>query len=768
MLLVWLVACVPVSDLPPPESVAWTPSSTPAWPLGPGDDLPLPPELAAHPSLESLSTWRQAGTPEGRATAGSYAVGNGLAFGLLGLDHPWGTLTNLTGPHYQRSGGFFGDSAVLPVRDGRVGEWAEERVQQVRNVPVVRAGAEAAGLVLQQTVFAPPGVPAVVRHLSVTADDPLTGAGLAITLATAPDDDVVLADALGQVRGDRTMWVGCPDADAIVVEGRLQVHLPDLAAGDTWSTTCVHAFAAGETWDPEAFGPAGLDPSGLTDVSAALDALEAEHPVPGVAVLVTSDPAVDDFVEGQLRTVLVQTDISGVVSPMSRYTSGWLRDAEGPVRLLLRLGLHERARAILDGTVAALAHREQLSNSFSLHEVDPSALPDDPEQFWSEVPFMPGREAAEAPSYPVLLEAQLARWSGTSIADDRLAFLRACLDRQAFTPEGLLPFSGDETYRYPMAFVLGAEPETLGWSLGSQLLWVAAADALAPFDAGWGERADMARVDLESAFVSDGVLAPLVPFDGSAPPPAYEDLAAMALWLGPDVVDPGVAAETLLAVAATEPPWMSPGAIGTTGMFPGWVVAGLADPHAVARLPADRLNTWSEAEDAAWVALGERATPSGHFEELMTVDGALALVHLPDGTGDDVTARARPWEGGDVAAAVLRRLTGLSVGPATDAGIPVTVAPGAGPAELMLQGFRIGEGRATLSVQHFEEGRTIRLSRDDDGGVPWQLTVWFVDAGSEWRWIWVDGVLRPTQPGAAVSVEWSLAPGASVELVGVR
>lgn len=641
------------------EDPPWTPTTTSRlWPTGAGDALPAPGDLEGEAWLADVSTWRYAGNgAEGRAERGSFGIGDGTSFALVGLDEPPNTLSNAVGPGYQRGEGFYADMPLWLTRDGEPLPLVAAQVQRPRGTATVRTRTEWEGGALLDTVdLVHEGT--ILRHLTVTG-----GEGLALLVGEGGTRDGVALTAVGDVP---------PFTDGAV------------------SFTLVYG---GEVPD-------------FAEALAASRARAARF-LAGAARVVTPDPAVNDLYEGMLLTHLVQTETRGTVSPMSRYTSGWLRDAEGPVRLFLAAGLFDEAAAILTDTYHVSAGQAAIANSFPLDSSRSDTAPD-----WSSVPFMDGRNPVEAPSYPVIHEAMYRRATGEPAVGDE-AFLRACVERQA-VHDGLLMFSGDETFRYTLALPLGGMPEDLGWSANSAFLWIAAAESL-------GIDTTAVRERTEAVFFVDDFWSPVAAYDTLLPYPApFEDVSLGAARLLGDERGVSAVLGTLLRDDGT---LLTDGAVGYTGMVPGYLLAAVKDRP--------------EAE-SAFNALATVATPSGHFEEIHTPDNRpLQLTHDADGYGADVTARYRPWEGGVVVAAMFDYLVGADVdAPAQRLQLRPHL-PNGWP-EVTVENLPLGrDGRYDLRVEGYAEGMVVCVDRDD-GGPAWTACVGEdcreLQAGASLRW----------------------------------
>jgi len=711
------VAEVPLG--PPPAIDAW--SATQAedpWPDEAGEPIFVPAALASHSFLATPSAYGQRGTPKDRSTSGTFGIGNGKVFGLIGLDKPSNTLTNAIGPGYQRRDGFFGDSAVLVARGGQTLAVEDEAVQRPRRTAVTRTLARSGGIAWTTTDFAPPGMSTLIRHVTVRNESgDGSGLSLRVTLARAADEvDPQDPRGLYQTRADRALLIHCPGQAPVVGAASMDIAVPALAPGEEWSTVCLHDFSKDGTFVE---GP--LDVDALLDGSAAATGAFLDEAM----ALETADPKVADLYENALVTLFTQTTESGIVSQMHRYTSGWLRDTEGAERLLLAAGAFERARVLLDTAYRALAVRGEISNSFDL-EADLSGFvePADPAAFWGSVPFMEKYGKAESPSYfPILHGLYLDHAGDASLLDGgRMAFLEACVRRQEPAASGLFPFSGDETFHIPMGAAVVGVPTSIsvyGFSAHSSFLYAAAADRIAALGASAdiAERGAAARKAADGTYwmEGEGAFSPILFYDGEelygAP---YEDVSLGPLWFGYLRPEDGRAARNVDAIVrhllredgtiATE------GGLFYTGMVPGMFLANLAMVH-------------RPEEEAAFDALDRVATPSGHFEELHNLDHSVfTLKHDPDGFGADISARYRSWEGGDVAAGMLFYLLGyrpdaearrLSIAPHLPKGAPFVEA----------RGLRMGDERFDLVARQFEEGLVVELVRGGGDDTPLRVDV---------------------------------------------
>ncbi len=667
--------------LAPEDTAAPEPSAS----LWPGEDHRPAlehPFFDEHPALAELSLY--ASTVQGpvderpdQAHRGAFAVGNGKAFGLMGLADPLNTLHGMVGPVYEKGDRFFGDLAFLLEVDGALPDTEQEWLARARGTAVNVTRADAGELSLYTVDFAPrpagvddQDVPPVIVRTLLVHNRGASEHSVAVRLAPYREPEALegwLAESDGSGHWLAWLpWEGGLDEDA------LRIELGTLAGGASASATVALGFGYGAE-DIEALEEQLAD----TTPAAWLDetlAWWADFGARGVR-LSLEDPRVEDLYDAQRVGVRVQQSAAGAVSPMSRYTGVWLRDTIGPVRFLLRAGLHDEAAAALDYLYLCHAVRGDFGNACS-SGLSPEDLVEEPD--WEAMGPFEGRTAAEGPSYVPLAYLQQLRFDPErSRMLERWSYLRRALLAQEITEEGLQPFSGDETFRIAMAAALGHDLEEAyeetAWSANSAFLMLAAAEPMAAFAAsnltpeqgeGLAERAALARHALEEHFwlEEQGRWSPLIWRDsGEIELLPYEDVNLKALWAGSHGFDDPDALDNLAGLRAVAghgdgtvqsilpEPYESFGIERgmCTGMVPGYFLANLVaigDP---------------EAHDA-FAALHRYADDGGQVDEYMVYDDMSALAPLYDASGvlGDFTARYRPWEGAIDADAMLWYLAG--------------------------------------------------------------------------------------------------------------
>lgn len=680
------------------------------WP-NPGTALPQGSFFTGHEWLLDASTWWSAGCGRGEPAEarwmGDFAVGNGHVFALSGYACPLNTLHTMVGPDYQQESTFFRDTSLqvqvgadpVKIRDGRM--------FRVRRTAILITSERADDLHLYTITFAPrcadrddPKNRAIVRIALVVNDSAATLSG--VELHT--EDGTTTRDGR-----DRTLLALSPDAADPAV-----VSLGDLAPGE--EKTVVFAYVMSIGGEGEAESIAALRTASLDSLLA--DTRDRWHAaVDRAARLESPDPRVNDLLEGMLVTVLTQQTCLGGVSPMSRYTLMWIRDTAGAVRFFSRMGLLEEARAMLDYYHLGAIMRGDIGNALDL-DYDPDPPPAEPD--WASMPPFSGRCEGETPSYLPLMAHWYTRASGdTSLLQSQAEFLKRALLAQNVSDDGLIPFSGDETYRGAMGIALGLaiEHDYVGCckSANSSFLFCAGARALADELEALGNAEDPPVLREKADFVlraadshywrADDTYAPFL--DESDPtnlPIPFEDVSTKPLWTG--CLSPGdqraqTNLENVIAQKGTKDGFLQTPLHPDydnymeldihrgvyTGMLPGYYLYNLA------------LVDHPRGEDA-FNALELAASPSGNFAEYQVYDdhSALQVIYEHGGTLGDLTARYRPWEGGISLDAMVFYLTGFQPDAPNGSVRLAPRLPNRWP-EMTWTGLRVGDQRFDLRVE---------------------------------------------------------------------
>jgi len=740
------------------------------WNRGP--EFPLPPEVAALApgafQRMSLFATEVEGPPDRRPDTGhrgAFGTGNGHLFGQVGLADPLNTLHSLVGPTYERRPNFFGDFAFTLVgpHEEVGGAFDREWAGRSLSAPVVLTRAERDALTLVSVDLGAPedpeGPPPTcwLRGLLVQAVEERQGWSLVVE---ATNDQAPLPGGRlretgpGQDGRVRDLVSGFWGEEAVQVQERRSI-LPLGPLGPGAGRWVLWLACASERTDAD---PApqdwpfsrALPPEQV--LARALDRAASQYQDWNRQTIAMDlpDPLVADFLEGLKMTLKVQAAATGASCPMSEYTRTWTRDNMGPVLAWLAYGAFEDAGAILDYLEAAIRHTGDLRNSYDA-DLDPMAAPPPPD--WASLGILDGRVAAETPSYLVRMHTLHARWSGDlSRLASRVPLLRRCMMDQAFGPDDLLPFTGDETFRAAMNAALGVPDldyphHDRSWSLNSTLLWLGAARDLQELLDAAGETALAEAIRLRAAgmerdtvpqyLLPDGCLAAFLDRQTGAASGPFEDAALQVTWSGWLEGAEALAQTSLRClkgrIRRAPGEWVSPldpywaGTMGAwegiyTGMLPGYTLAAMTavgHPEAQAAFDAIRLSL----------------DTSGNLQEYLIFDdhSGVSLVYDPTGVIGDYTAKFRPWEGGIVAEAALRYLLGF-----TPDALRHTLSlrphlPGSWP-RMAFQGLRAGDARFDVSVERLEEAPAtfrVKVRQASGSGTPFSLDLRWDDREGE-------------------------------------
>ena len=679
---------------------------------------------------------------------GAFGTGNGRVFGLIGMTDPLNTLHGLVGPSYEKGERFFGDYAIeLAPAGGAALDFEEEWAARSLSSTAVLTRGRLGELTLDTIDFAPSVAGSdhcLLRALRVANGGASSSPAYDLRVRAARPLSSPAPGVIVEASSERTLTttlVGRADAEVRSDEQALVLPLGSLDAGEERELLLAHCARDGSA--PEVIGELDVD-SLLEATTASYQAWERD-----LLQLDLPDPMVADFVDGMKLTLKVQTAASGAACPMSQYTRTWARDNIGPVLALLDLGAHDDVAAMMDYVYGAVLLGGDLSNSYAA-DLDLSELPPPPD--WDAMPPLSGRVAAETPSYMVWIYGAHQLHSGDiARADERFGFLRRSLLAQALSPDGLLPFTGDETYRTAMdvafGFALAYLHEDLSWSANSSLLWLGAQRHFIRLAEGLGLDGDVAAAQsmgeiVEAAAIGrylldDGCISPLVDRESDETWPApFEDVALKVTWAGwKDGDDP--AARDMLACLRRRAQ-VGPGDIQSplhesyresallpqadavyTGMLPGYTLAALVDAGDI------------EAS-AAVNALGKTLSSSGNIGEYLFRFGdersGLTIIYDDSGVVGDYTSKFRPWEGGILLDALLHYLVGFS--PDAPAGA-ITLRPHLPPnwPAASYRGLRIGDDRLDLHLSRAAEEIEVRVR--SHAARSYQLTLRW-DAPADW------------------------------------
>jgi len=686
---------------------------------------------------EVSAAWRQqADLAQGRvptyADLGCYALGNGHVFTTLGLHYPFGAMANIFGPTYQKSGRQLGRITPVVVADGKPLLLAEQQTEWVLRAGVVHTRlAEAQGLALDLYDLVPPDVDAIVRVLvaSNAAQGRRVRVGLSFELAgLAAEGKCLTMSGQGAavrcgivgaepelVTGDRCHDVEMPlppeaakagGAQARPEAAALLCDLGKLGPGESaakvfYMAVAPDAQAAAKTADQvatQAFGLLQATRDWWQRWYA--DALKLECPEAALSDLLTLQ---------QYLCRIQQARPGGGYSPMYHYSTCWVRDSNGPVRLMTLSGKASEVRDYLEYYYRCSARAGKITLNAPLN-VDVTGPV--PQVDWARVPV----DRAEVPSFLILQHYWY--WEHTGDLEPINAhwpYLRRCLTGQEMDAAGRLPFHGDETYRFPGYNIFSqTRSEPTDWvsmelrSLDSSLEYLAACRAMKRFATLLGRTGEVAECEALERKVREGLAAFQQPGRGF-PAPALSDLTgqqheapfaninASLAWLRPAPVgaevtprpEPTFAAVLPYLVKTPAKPGQAASPTPKTTPQCGYYV-GMTPGQALYAVPCRKLL------DAVVAA----ASPAGEYAEMLQPDDRCADRYWGKN-------RIRPWEGGINLEAVVWALAGYAPHAAERRCTLQPLLP-AGWGSFALQHLRLGS--SAFSVRCERAGRKLTVT----------------------------------------------------------
>ncbi len=689
--------------------------------------------------LEDVSAWAQSidldREKPGPGDLGCFTMGNGNVFTTLGLLLPVSTTNNTLGPTYQKGVGFLGRDVIGLRIDGRDAACPAQSVRRVRRSGILRTTMQGDGYALETLTFVPPALDAIVRVIAIRnlSDRPFRAEAV-IHLQRLAVDSIgpptvlqrgalrVLSGVLGDgVRGEEgeveVAEEGVPGAETGAVIGAIAT-VPFGKIGPKQGRAKVHYLAISQGAGGEAIRDE-LERGGLALLDETREWWQTWHE--GLTRVRCPDARVADLIDDAQEVMKTQQAAGGGFSPMHVYSYCWARDSNGPIRYLLRCGGFEDVKRALDYYYEASARRGSISLN---HGLAVSMTGETPDVEWSDMAM----ESAEVPSFLVLQHYWYYKCSGDlEPIESHWEYLKRNVEGQDVSADGRLPFHGDETYRFPGYAIWRAshteptdyvELDNL-YSADSGFEYVAAAKAMSEMATALGKTAEAEHFNALAGRVREatervywqprvGLYAPASSkFSSCMYRYPFANINLRPLWVGYQDPENPRAWENVLNTLSYL--WREDGTVDatpgfgfTTGMTPGMVLYNLAAiDHAAA--------------EQALEGVIEAFDPAAGMAEMLEPD------NRPSG-GVWGERRARPWEGGINAEAVLYYLTGFEPdAPRMRAKLCPRMP--SGWASMEIDRMRLGGNRLAVSVNRSEGKTSYRLTNDGPGEVSVELAI---------------------------------------------
>lgn len=601
-----------------------------------------------------------------RGHLAAFGMGNGRVFTLLGLDIPLNSLSTTIGPYYQDVGGYFADQSIHTLVEGDRLNPKEEWMWRVRGTDIILSKTlyYESSLELYTCTFIPREEQAILRKLILVnrGSQPLNDVDLELKIV---GDALPQGDFLIQERGDKNMAIWGENQLNQVGNPQLQQYIIPVGTID-----------AGDEVVGELYYYFYQDTESLTDIQSSITSKSFDTHLQEtfewwnewmseVQLPITPDVRVNDLMDSGIVIIQTQVDQSGATSNLHRYTSAFVRDTFAITLFYLTIGKFDEAKGFLDYLLKSYTVRHAITNSTSLTlDISSYAPPSDPESFWSTADFMPGAGKVEAPSYIPLAWYEYYKTTGDiKYLDDHFEYLKYSLLLQEKTDEGLMGWSGDEDFRYPLNIAmsegqgLGEDPEDRYYSFNSAILYVSACEKLAEIADLLGRLADRDLLLSEAQFVRQAtethfwnkaggfyyIGIPLPDKSTGAYPYPFEDVSPKPVWHGYHTGTEerekaniqNSKAFLMHADGMIISPFMRDNSLLNLydGMVPGYWLYTLA-------------STYDPDAQKVYELYNRIASDSGEFCEMHKADySSFHLAH--DATGvsaEDITARFRPWE----------------------------------------------------------------------------------------------------------------------------
>ncbi len=734
--------------------------------------------IHAHPWLtEYFEHWRQEVNLTGERWPGysdlaAFPIGNGQVFAYEGVTYPLGTLENVVGPTYQKNG-FLGNIIPLLYVGNKVVAWQTQRVRWVKPGGIVNTESLSTdGLCLTTYDFAPPQLPILCRIMVVSNGGQQTQRNVALALAFGTVGGEKIKGGLRIQRGNRIIRAGYVGARVRVQIGEPDIPLP--ANIDTKSSPepmseqmpvlrCeLGTLQPGESFAKLAYAVVATNADYAEELAAGIedhgfDLLDDAHRYwqewhkHTVAVQTPDQPEVGELLTISKYLCAVQQAKAGGYSPMDGYTYTWIRDSNGPVRYLSACGDFAAVRRHLEYHFRGCATQGKIGNNLPL-DLDVEQVP---AVDWSQVPVEP----AESSSFVILQHYWYYRQSGDlQLIRKHWPMLRRCLLGQTVDERGLLPFHGDETYRFPGYEYFGAGREVKlsvnleTRSADSAFEYVAAAEALTEMAeklgkqaeaADYRHRADKVRQATESHYWQQGrgYYAPAMSdLSDQVQPSPFAPINLRPLWIGYAHPTERQRRNILNSLKYLWQPDATPKTTPKfepyVTMIPGYTLYALA-------------SIGHPAAGAALNGLLAAAEKSGGFAEMNEADNR---------PSDEIWGqhRIRPWEGGINAEAILHYLTGMEVDAASGRVFLHPQMPQAWH-KMTISNLPVGEACLRLEV----DGDEATVIREDDTDAQVLLAARPLA-------VTTDNQLTALQPGEKKEIAFTPSPGIKASLAAAR
>ncbi len=655
-----------------------------------------------HPALLNLSELKfevdKSVKKPSRTRLGAFGIGGLNAFTVLGLCYPFNTFHNTTTYYFP----FFGDSQAAVEIDGKPVDFPKDAIWYVRRASIAVTKEENESLALATVNFSPPNSGALVRVAILKAAADLNDVFL---FADIFGDKDAAGSELVQTRGDgntkRTLYIGSLDGAAIIDSGRIGIRIPSLKKNEEKVFYFYYIIQGGRDTKASVLDRLKNDKQKL--VSKTVD-YWSDY-LKDSATFTTPDARFNDMLDGMKIALKIQRNENGGQTPTVKYADR-VHDRENIYinRFYLMAGMPRDAEDIMMFGYRAAAKAGVIQNSRPA-DMDLSGAPENPD--WEHMPlddFESEYFVAERPSWTVIQFCWLYKYTNDlELMKKVYPYLRRNLTGQNITPEGLMPFHGDDMGQITIpTYVTSGIRLPAMYSFESSLAFAAAAKGLAEIAVKLGKSDDAKLFDEMRAKVEAAIFKYY-----------WNDKGYFHIALRKDNLAP---VADLFALIGLQPAWLDYD-LGADKMEKNFMTnadrLGQSDGSIKMAARATIYHGQTQglylynlkyfndprAERLFHLLIDKISDPAGQFSEAQQAGTHSHISFSVDqtGKGKEDARRFGPWEGGENAAALIYYLTGMD---ADAAAMKLTLSPEIpkGWDKWQLTGGRIGANTYDISV----------------------------------------------------------------------
>lgn len=636
----------------------------------------------------NVSVWHTSTTKKNKPTGGelgAFGIGNGKIFGFVGLVYPLNTLHSLCGPYYEKKDRFFGDFAIEFFNGDNLVEAESEYVLRSLSAPIniiIESFPDFYSEIMDITPLPIPEDDILKRNYIriITIKNTADKRDLSLILRAANSqklsDDILIEEKENAILS--TFFLTDYNSERILQSERFGIRLKGLQKDEERTIALVHHIS-NKTADIKSEVEYIKRRLIIKDIisSTIKNYREWEN---NTTKIETPDIAVNHLIRGLKLTLKTQIADSGAAAPMSEYTRVWTRDISGWIFGLLSIGAFEDVKKILMYLHYAINKEGDIENSYPA-DLNPEISITEPD--WENMPPLKGKASAEGPSYiPIYHHLYYENTGDRTLFDRHKKLIKRALVAQNISDKGLIPFSGDETYRAAMNAAFGLPLEfphhEKSYSPNSSILFIRAAKGILNLYEKTDSSQDAYDIKeklnlVENAFYNNfilpnGCISAFIDIETRSPYLSpFEDESLTLSFMGNEYYNNDFLYKSFLCLL--DKIHIKEGVLLSqindkykdflgikvrrgilTGMLPGYTLKAFNE-------------FYHQEAEAAFNQMGKYADTSGNYGEYLIFDNrnTLSLIYDANGKQGDYTARFRPWEGGLNLHSIVDYLTGFRI-----------------------------------------------------------------------------------------------------------